>query len=799
MKARQKKQQDNDVARLSSAAMQTKLLPDVRSMHSPFSKPETAQSISQEEQGRDQGFNFAEMPIFAAGSGVAASPLQRKYTVSLARGQQEGQAPGLQKVTAATVGRQQPVQRSVEEQEEPMQGKLEPVQREEGEEEEPMQGKLEPVQREEGEDEEPMQGKGESDQKVKAIQPKINLAPSGGGKSMPEPVQQKMEGAFGADFSGVRIHEGPQAKAINAIAYTQGSNIHFQPGKYQPDIQSGQELLGHELTHVIQQKAGRVDAPQGKGIPINADSGLEAEADTLGAKAARGEQVLVAGVTTEIQRKYITRKADAEPMQSKHEPVQRQKGKKDQPIYAAKIGKTLEDKKDKVESGVGTVTTTKNEIKRLAGAEVAVQKILNKPEKDIKLGIEIMARAGAFGEEARSKVVEGEGFSYGGEIKQSKFAGAKFESKFSTNSQDVIKGITLLASVESKAGVGADLASKIYAAAGPYKAELSKKLSSFAGILASAKGEINVSLVEGILLSGKAEAKAGAEASGELKGGVTISNYGLTLTGKAEAFAGAKVGAEGKIALSWIGEAVNNNGIALSGKAEAFAGTKTSAKSETGIEYKGKLLIKISGQLEAAAGVGGEIGGTFEYKDGTLKIGAGLALVLGIGGGGGVMLEVNIKDLGKALSDLVSSVFTTKAKINRRGISDDERELLPGDKEGRVDIEEADKIQKALYKAVFPYLEAYAKKKADLVKKGKAEHFVRREKVQNIIDKKILTQDKLKEWVKYKISDMVLVQAAEKAFGEQLELNGIVIQAGIIRHFQAKQPPNSKKPKLFDI
>ena len=288
MKARQKKQQDNDVARLSSAAMQTKLLPDVRSMDSPFSKPETAQSISQEEQGRDQGFNFAEMPIFAAGSGVAASPLQRKYTVSLARGQQEGQAPGLQKVTAATVGRQQPVQRSVEEQEEPM------------------QGKLEPVQREEGEDEEPMQGKGESDQKVKAIQPKINLATSGGSKSMPEPVQQKMEGAFGADFSGVRIHEGPQAKAINAIAYTQGENIHFQPGKYQPDTQSGQELLGHELTHVVQQKAGRVTVPQGKGSPINADPGLESEADILGAKAARGESVEVAGASsTTIQRKWL--------------------------------------------------------------------------------------------------------------------------------------------------------------------------------------------------------------------------------------------------------------------------------------------------------------------------------------------------------------------------------------------------------------------------------------------------------------------------------------------------------------
>jgi hypothetical protein len=184
-----------------------------------------------------------------------------------------------------------------------MQGKLEPVQRQE-EDEEPMQGKLEPVQRQE-EDEEPMQGKRETDLK-QPVQPKINLAPSGSGKLMPEPVQQKMEGAFGADFSGVRIHEGPQAKAINAVAYTQGENIHFQPGKYQPDSQSGQELLGHELTHVVQQKAGRVTVPQGKGASINADPGLETEADILGAKAARGESVEVAGgSSTTIQRKWL--------------------------------------------------------------------------------------------------------------------------------------------------------------------------------------------------------------------------------------------------------------------------------------------------------------------------------------------------------------------------------------------------------------------------------------------------------------------------------------------------------------
>jgi hypothetical protein len=133
--------------------------------------------------------------------------------------------------------------------------------------------------------------------------PKVNLQPSSAGSQLPQPVQQKMEAAFATDFSDVRIHQGPQAKSIKALAYTQGNHIHFAPGKYDPNSQAGQKLLGHELTHVVQQRAGRVPVPQGKGTPINADPALEAEADELGAKAARGEQVTVAGASSSLQRK----------------------------------------------------------------------------------------------------------------------------------------------------------------------------------------------------------------------------------------------------------------------------------------------------------------------------------------------------------------------------------------------------------------------------------------------------------------------------------------------------------------
>ncbi len=145
-----------------------------------------------------------------------------------------------------------------------------------------------PLQRESVGAEEEVQMK-EDGSGVPAL-PDVPVA-SGGGNEIPAPVRAKMENALGADFSGVRIHQGSEAQQVGALAYTRGTNIHFQPGRYDPGTESGQALLGHELTHVVQQQAGRVKAPQqNKGgiAPINADPALEAEADQMGAQAARG-------------------------------------------------------------------------------------------------------------------------------------------------------------------------------------------------------------------------------------------------------------------------------------------------------------------------------------------------------------------------------------------------------------------------------------------------------------------------------------------------------------------------------
>lgn len=81
----------------------------------------------------------------------------------------------------------------------------------------------------------------------------------GSGNPLPPTVQRDMGSAFGADFSGVKVHTDNAAvqmnKDLNAQAFTHGSDVYFNSGKYDTGSSDGQKLLAHELTHVVQQGA----------------------------------------------------------------------------------------------------------------------------------------------------------------------------------------------------------------------------------------------------------------------------------------------------------------------------------------------------------------------------------------------------------------------------------------------------------------------------------------------------------------------------------------------------------------
>ena len=93
----------------------------------------------------------------------------------------------------------------------------------------------------------------------------------GGGQPLPAPLRVRMERAFAVDFSGVRVHTGPEADNLNrslqARAFTTGQDLFFKRGEYNPDSPVGQELIAHELTHVVQQRGGAAEG-QVKTSPV---------------------------------------------------------------------------------------------------------------------------------------------------------------------------------------------------------------------------------------------------------------------------------------------------------------------------------------------------------------------------------------------------------------------------------------------------------------------------------------------------------------------------------------------------
>ncbi|WP_233218895.1 eCIS core domain-containing protein [Deinococcus arcticus] len=117
---------------------------------------------------------------------------------------------------------------------------------------------------------------------AEATQPVLQRiqARRGAGNPLPEAIQRHLEQGLNHDLSRVRIHDDAEAdmlaKGVNAIAFTTGTDIFFQSGRFNPNTQSGLELLAHEVTHTVQQARGLV------GPGVDPDAGLEAEARTMG-------------------------------------------------------------------------------------------------------------------------------------------------------------------------------------------------------------------------------------------------------------------------------------------------------------------------------------------------------------------------------------------------------------------------------------------------------------------------------------------------------------------------------------
>lgn len=104
--------------------------------------------------------------------------------------------------------------------------------------------------------------------------PVHDVVNSGGGAPLDHDVRTDMEARFGRSFGHVRVHTDhaahESAKAVNAQAYTVGSNVVFQRDKYNPSSAEGRHMIAHELTHVEQQSNGPVEGTDaGGGVKVS--------------------------------------------------------------------------------------------------------------------------------------------------------------------------------------------------------------------------------------------------------------------------------------------------------------------------------------------------------------------------------------------------------------------------------------------------------------------------------------------------------------------------------------------------
>jgi hypothetical protein len=206
---------------------------------------------------------------------VEAAGVQAKLTVSQPEDKYEREADRVAGTVTRNMQSQSQAQCQEEEEEEPVQ-----AQRQEEEEEEPVQAQRQPVEEEEEElqtkavlqrqeEEELVEAKLDIQRQENAVSEDLETqikSAKGEGQAIDDDAREPMERAFGADFSGVRVHTDSKADALNrqlnAKAFTTGNDIFFRQGEYSPSSGGGQELLAHELTHVVQQEGVAEKKPE---------------------------------------------------------------------------------------------------------------------------------------------------------------------------------------------------------------------------------------------------------------------------------------------------------------------------------------------------------------------------------------------------------------------------------------------------------------------------------------------------------------------------------------------------------
>jgi flagellar biosynthesis GTPase FlhF len=176
---------------------------------------------------------------------------------------------------------------------------------------------------------------GEEEAPTAARSPVLDVVGQGGGSPLGSELRSEMEDRLGGDFGDVRVHRdstaSESAKAVQANAYTVGNDVVFRSDQWAPDSEAGKHTIAHELTHVMQQRAGPVAGTEtGDGIRLsdpadtferaadqNADAAMHAPATS-----AQPSQAAAAQASTQRQGDKAEEEEEEETAQGEF--VQRQ-------------------------------------------------------------------------------------------------------------------------------------------------------------------------------------------------------------------------------------------------------------------------------------------------------------------------------------------------------------------------------------------------------------------------------------------------------------------------------------------
>lgn len=406
--------------------------------------------------------------------------------------------------------------------------------------------------------------------------------------------------------------------------------------------------------------------------------------------------------------------------------------------------------------GIKGQTQTKNEteLEGHAGAQWAAA-VVTKAKQDgtLEAGIDLLAKAGAFGT-ARKKLayrkgrgsasMEAKGSGGAGIEASLKAGGTASTTKIPGVDRRFISDLEAAIQIAVKVGLWADGEFAAQANYGPIEAKAWGEVHALIGADLKMSGRAWVGLTEAGV-EWEAEAFAGAKVSGKAGVSVALGPGELIAEVEGEAMAGAEAKTSGNLKIGL-------KGVSAKAKAEAFAGAKAKVTGTAGFKLRGRTIVSVSGTAEVSAGAGGSVEGEFTIENGVLRFGAGLSAVVGVGAGGKVDAMIDAGSLAtiiaadlREMAGAEGPVSTTSPNFERTPLEDKTK---------------AGVIEQIGYDAVIEEFQIYGARKGE---QGK--NVVKKEVVQQKIkDAAIFHADKLK----YLEFDRGIERAAREAFAGQL-------------------------------